>query len=198
MRRSRNSIFAPVRLVEAAFRQSKHIVYSKLQWFLQRNTAPIQLVFFWPEKSHPYTVVYRVLHSLGVSIKKGLPPSFNVPISYWEDSTFSQLQVASHLINAKCVDISKSRLDSCHLKAFGYSLCVDPLRYQGKIVEKSEINGAHDGRVLDGPLVAKSDDCVYQIVVDNCDPGDTSFVIDYRVVLLDSVARFAYAKKTAY
>lgn len=52
------------------------------------------------------------------------------------------------VINARCTDIRKSTVDDVHRQTLGYSLAVDPRTYCGKIVRKSEKNGAHDGCIL--------------------------------------------------
>ena len=72
------------------------------------------------------------------------------------------LERSMPVINARCTDIRKSTVDSVHEEALGYSLAVDPLTYRGKIVRKSEKNGAHDGCVLEGPLESAQSDYVYQ------------------------------------
>ena len=51
-------------------------------------------------------------------------------------------------------------------EVFGYPLAVDPRRHHGPMVEKSEHNGAHDGRIVVGPLEPRPG-LVYQRVVDN-------------------------------
>src|SRR5690606_21121685 len=56
------------------------------------------------------------------------------------------------VINGKCVDISKSLIGRLHQEAFGYSMAVDPRCHEGPMVVKSEVNAAHDGRIVVGPV----------------------------------------------
>ena len=65
-----------------------------------------------------------------------------------------------------CRDISKSAVEAASIGAFGYGLFVDPRRHVGPYVMKSEQNGRHDGRVVEGPRSAELG-FVYQRLVDN-------------------------------
>jgi hypothetical protein len=61
-------------------------------------------------------------------------------------------------------------------RVFGYPLAVDPAVYNGLVVEKSELNGAHDGRVISAPQPARADR-VYQRLIET---GDSDYVEDLR------------------
>lgn len=50
-------------------------------------------------------------------------------------------------INMGCYDISKSKLN----RIFD-NILVDPSNYNGLMVEKSEMQGTHDGKVIQGPI----------------------------------------------
>jgi hypothetical protein len=69
---------------------------------------------------------------------------------------------------------------------FGYSAAIDPLRYRGPVVEKSEKNAEHDGRVREGPL-READiqpEKNYSRLIDNTVPGGE--VRDIRVPIFDN------------
>ena len=58
---------------------------------------------------------------------------------------------------------------------FGYNLEVDPTTFEGKVVEKSDENGMHDGRVITCPI-DEGDvraDCCYQKFIDSSFSNDT-------------------------
>ncbi len=85
-------------------------------------------------------------------------------------------------LNYHCLDISKSRVAAAFSDAFGYGLAVDPETYSGPIVVKSEINGIHDGHIIQGPCSAKSG-YSYQKLIDNRTQNGT--VMDIRCVTLN-------------
>ena len=51
-------------------------------------------------------------------------------------------------------------------KVFGYDLGVNPKEYDGPMVAKTEKNGAHTGKIVNGPCPAE-DGYVYQRLIDN-------------------------------
>jgi len=55
-------------------------------------------------------------------------------------------------INLNCNDISKTKVSNVHKKVFKYAIDIDPLKFNGKAVEKSYINALHDGRIIECPI----------------------------------------------
>ncbi len=89
----------------------------------------------------------------------------------FDDSTESNhtppvTKEGARLVNFGCRDISKSTVAEAFQKAAGYSLAVDPRTYNGPMVEKSEKNACHDGRIIEGPM-EPLEDKTYQVLVDN-------------------------------
>jgi len=183
-------------LAKAVVRQSKHIFQHKLLRIANCNNAPVKIVWFWPEKPHPYTVVYRVFHRLGIIIKQGVPDVKRGQTGFlWLDDTYVPPPPVSSLVNGNCLDISKEKVDAIHSRIFGYSLSVDPLMYVGRMVCKSNLNGAHDGIELAGPLKEKQADSVYQRIVDNRPAdGNEKLVSDYRIAIFGGHIGFGYNK----
>jgi hypothetical protein len=72
----------------------------------------------------------------------------------------------------------------------GYALTVDPAAYRGMAVAKSEINGAHDGRLVACPRTAEPG-VAYQRFIDSSD-GVTA--VDYRTIVIDRRPRFVLVK----
>jgi hypothetical protein len=97
-------------------------------------------------------------------------------------------------INADCHDLRKSHVNRVFGEVFGYPLGVDPTTYRGAIVEKSEANAAHDGRILDGPLEpdALHPEKSYQRLVDNSTKD--GMVLDLRVVICGDEIPLVYRK----
>ena len=77
-------------------------------------------------------------------------------------------------LNGRITDISKTHVADVFARCFGYPLAVDPTAHAGPMVEKSDINGVHDGRIVHGPLDAPRPGMVYQRLIDTtCRPGVT-------------------------
>ncbi len=100
-----------------------------------------------------------------------------------DEEKLQRLESSMHVINARCTDIRKSTVDAAGESAFGYSLAIDPTRYAGPIVRKSEVNGAHDGCVLQGPLLQDEPGYVYQRFVSY--PTPLGFA-EWRVYIVGS------------
>jgi hypothetical protein len=210
MRRATHSLTRPLILVQAAVGQIKHIVAHKLMAARAGRNRPIQQpAYFFPEYPHPYTVCYRTLHKLGIKPVHGWPtPQTPGLVFVWKDDTYvpapstHELNQAagSRLVNGACLDISKERVDAIHQQVLGYALAVDPTTFTGRMVIKSNLNGAHDGLEVVGPLASPSSDSVYQRVVNNRPKKvpaplvHRDVVCDIRVTIFGSQAGFAYLK----
>jgi hypothetical protein len=102
---------------------------------------------------------------------------------------------ASRIINARSVDISKRTVGEAGVSVFGYPLNVNPTEYCGLMVEKSDQNYTHDGRVIQGPISPENvlRQCVYEIAIDNtCDKD--GLVLDYRVPIYGDQIPLVYLK----
>jgi hypothetical protein len=97
------------------------------------------------------------------------------------------------ILNAKCTDISKRRMEEAFQKVFGYSLAIDPLIYTGKAVCKSDENAAHDGYVIQCPIQEKVAGRVYEVLIDNSIADDV--VEDIRVSVVGNRLPLAYLKR---
>ncbi len=90
---------------------------------------------------------------------------------FFDDSTRSVAPPLPTIpaFNFGCTDIRKSRVAALFAEAAGYPLAIDPLAWRGDAVEKSEINGAHDGRVVRCPCPPKAER-TYQRLIDAIAP----------------------------
>lgn len=123
-------------------------------------------------------MVYKLIALLGYAFTTNPEHRFDVAFKQ-KNSTLADPAVMDHvptrrekIINAGSFDISKRTVNRVFAEVFGYPIEVDPTQYEGKIVEKSDENAAHDGRVIQGPISAEAvkGDCAYQIQIDNTCP----------------------------
>ncbi|MFI4916443.1 MAG: hypothetical protein ACIAS6_08055 [Phycisphaerales bacterium JB060] len=104
------------------------------------------------------------------------------------------------IINGRCTDISKERVEVIHQKAFGYGMAVDPTTHAGPMVVKSDTNALHDGRVVQGPVRDPEPGSVYQIEIDNRASDidgravRTPMVLDLRVTVVGEELAGAFRK----
>jgi hypothetical protein len=86
----------------------------------------------------------------------------------FEDTTRREMWEAESgpMLNERCNDVSKSHVAQVFEDCFGYALAVNPAQHQGPMVEKGELNGAHDGQVIEGPVPTQPGR-VYQRLIDN-------------------------------
>lgn len=129
---------------------------------------------------------YRIVHSddfdLGVQfIKGGIGKPFDFPMD-------------RPVLNRGCHDVSKRIVANVFAKAFGYSLDVDPTTYTGEIVEKSDANYAHDGRIISGPISADQirPGYVYQRLIQSIEDNDA---IDLRTPIYGGTFPLVYVKR---
>lgn len=130
-----------------------------------RKTGPA--VYFAPDRPRPWYFVWPVIQAAGMRIVNS-PEKADLAFVF-DDSTTGRspdLSATLPVVNGRCTSIEKSHVADVFQRVFGYSLAVDPATWTGRMVEKSETNGAHDGRIVQGPIEAKPG-FVYQRVVDN-------------------------------
>lgn len=124
---------------------------------------------------HALPVVPRYWYLMRVSLSRlGVEFVDNIQDAdvtlYFDDATYSEpphlLNGPNIQINFECRDISKTHVQNVFKKIFGYDLGVKPSEYTGAMVAKSEINGTHTGKIVQGPCEAE-DGYVYQKLIDN-------------------------------
>lgn len=159
-------------------------------------------ILFLPDRPRYRSVEFKLCSLLGYAISRDSLAGFDVVFqrrcntffdSAGRERLFSSLPPP---INGGVSDISKRKLSTAFRDTFGYDLSVDPSSFEGSMVEKSDINARHDGRVLQGPISQEAirPDCVYQKVVDNTlDPSGES-IVDLRVPLHGGQIPLVYVK----
>lgn len=169
---------------------SKAIRSDVLTWldffFAVRRAAPEPgapfTIAFAPDRPRPWYLIWPVLRLAGAQVISDAARADVV--MQFEDVTRPHpvappAQARGRLLNFGCNDVSKSQVAAAFETAFGYSLAVDPATHVGEAVEKSEENGAHDGRIVMCPTPARAG-CVYQRVIDNRIAGRPDLVEDIR------------------
>jgi len=163
-----------------------------------KNNFKSKTIFAHPHYPSRGSTIYKISKELGYNItnKQRSKPEFAI---FWEYTTFrkefrllDEISKDKYVINLHSRDISKKYVDKIHQEVFGYSTMVDPLTYNGKIVKKSDINGTHNGEIVEGPVEFIEEDYIYQILIDNTIPGDS--VMDIRVPFIGEALNFVYIK----
>lgn len=153
---------------------------------------------FYPQPPKHRSIIYKICFISGYRITCDPALAHDLAFS-WEiathrnpDATLAALDRRTPVINLRCTDISKRRVDEVFREVFGYSLMIDPRQYRGPCVAKSDLNAEHDGRILQCPVETVQEGSVYQRLVNNRVEGD--LVMDIRVPVLRDHIPFAYIK----
>ena len=149
-------------------------------------------IWFAPDVPHPRYMVRAAALWAGIRVARS--PGKASAAFYFEDATRAE-PVAAPIANAfnfACTDISKSHVGAMFEQAFGYPLALDPRLHSGPAVEKAEINGAHDGRIVAcpcEPLPGKA----YQRLIDNID--EAGLAVDLRTHCIGGRAVVVWVKR---
>ncbi|MEQ1618541.1 MAG: hypothetical protein ABL883_09390 [Terricaulis sp.] len=159
--------------------------------------TPYFTIAFTPERARPWYLIWAVARAAGAKLAKDAAHADVV--MQFEDATYSPnppplyLKPGAKLINFGCTDVSKTHVARACAAAFGNPLAVDPMTHVGPAVEKSEINAAHDGRIVQCPT-RPHPGRVYQRVVDNRGL-DPELVEDLRTCTVGGKAVCVFIKR---
>ena len=132
--------------------------------------TPRFTISFTPERARPWYLIWAVSRAAGAKYVKDA--ALADVVMHFEDATYcpndppTKLRLDAKLVNFSCRDVSKTNVTRASEIAFGNPLGVDPQTYVGPAVEKSEINAAHDGHIVQCPMTP-APGRVYQRVIDN-------------------------------
>ena len=183
-------------LVEIILKDINHIFLMTKNFVSNGFKSKSMLIY--PDYPGSGSTIYKIAKRLRYNITNRISKHPD-RIIYWEDQTFKTQYKAlekfnphKRIMNLHCKDISKTYVDTVFGSVFNYSVSIDPLTYTGKIVKKSNINAAHDGEVLQGPLHTTDPNFVYQRLINNI--VDTQTVLDIRVPIVEETLDFVYYK----
>lgn len=154
-------------------------------------------IAFFPDKPRPWYFIWPVMHVAGAKIISDTSKAdivFQFDDATTTSNVIPETNAEAILVNFECNDISKSLISEVFAKASGYDLAADPATYTGPMVEKSEVNGAHDGRIVMGPM-APVEGKNYQRLIDN--EIDGGMVEDLRTCIVGGEPTIVYRKRRA-
>lgn len=153
-------------------------------------------IAFYPHPAGPWYTLPLALASTGIRITRDVRTADVIMV--FDDHTQSNItlpETKARLLNAHATDISKTQVGQVFEQVFNYPLTLDPRTHEGVMVQKSDTNGVHDGRIIEGPLASPSGDCIYQHFVDSTvRDGVTE---DLRCVCVDGVVVQVFRKEKA-
>ena len=193
-----------VRKTGARVPYSPSVIAETTAWFryflAARTAEPVGAPFtiaFTPERARPWYLIWAVTRIAGAQLSKDT--STADVVMHFEDATITpnkaplKLKSGARLINFGCPDVSKTRIAAAFEAAFGYPLALDPTQHAGLAVEKSEINGAHDGHVIQCPA-HRLPGRAYQRLVDNRG-ADLAMVDDLRTCTVNGAPACVFIKR---
>jgi len=147
-------------------------------------------IFFSPTypRAQDYSIV-AMIHYLGYSVAKSSAEPFDFGYM-WDDRTYidpSQqlLNIAKNklVLNIKCTDISKVKVDQIMIQVCGYGSLINPLRHKGKCIKKYDENGKGGGEIIDCPYseIEESRGTIYQKFIETNPNGPQ---LEYRVPIV--------------
>lgn len=159
-----------------------------------RLSLPNRLrILCYPGHPSRWQVLYKVCALNGFLIQSDPAAAYDLGVHFIGHGPCT-LPAQPPVLNRDCTNISKRHVSTLFAEVFGYELEVDPTRYTGQMVEKSDANYTHDGRIISGPI--HRDDVrsgyVYQRLVDAVE-GDEA--IDLRTPLYDGKVPLVYIKR---
>lgn len=155
-------------------------------------TADGPRLWFAPDAPRPWYLIWPAVHLAGLRVAAS-PREADLAFIF-DDTTQAALPDTFGLpvINAGCADVSKTRVGTIFEEVTGRALSVDPRTWRGAMVAKSEHNGAHDGRVINGPVEPEGAR-VYQRLIDNAAPD--GMVEDLRCPTVNGEVAAVFLKR---
>ena len=159
----------------------------------KRISAPSGLrIWFTPAPPRPWYIVWAAATWAGIDFA-ARPQDADAGF-YFEDLTkgcCAPAPTGLRVLNGACTDVSKSHVADVFESVFGYPLAIDPTCWCGAAAQKSERNGAHDGRIVQCPL-QPAPGMVYQRLIDSEDA--TGMVCDLRTACIGGKPIIVFVK----
>lgn len=172
-------------------RESRHYA-PPLQTTL-RQLFPRLRLLAWPERPSPSQILFKLCAVNGYELLHDPNAKYDLALHFAKGGACS-LPTPPPTLNRGCENIGKSHVARVFAEVFGYGLLVDPTRYAGPILCKSDVNYTHDGVILEGPLKASqvAPGRVYQRFIES---EDSRSAIDLRTPLYGGFAPLVYLKR---
>ena len=128
-----------------------HLMVRARSWALSATRGPGPAIWFTPDRPRPWYLIWAAMAWSGCRMAK--TPEEADACFCFEDATWGQRVLPTHAraFNFGCLDVSKSHVSAVFEEVFGYPLAIDPETFLGDAVEKGELNGVHDGRIIACP-----------------------------------------------
>ena len=164
-------------------------------------------ILFYPDGPKDFHALYKILKYLGYRVGFDARKRCDLAIKWWlafdgnpyaPEKPFPAVRHTgkgrngARLLNIRCNDISKTRVNSTFEEVFGYALAVDPRKHTGKCVMKLNWNALHIGGVIECPVKSIDPDYVYQKLIAN--EVEDGLVEDLRVPIFGNKTPFVYLK----
>lgn len=159
---------------------------------------PRRRILCYPRSPSRHQIAYRLFLLLGYKMVEGPRGRYDAILVFDPDTVPARHDLSGlrpvGAINAGVRDVSKRNVEARFEEAFGYALSVDPERYHGLAVRKSDENYTHDGVIVECPHVPPPDEegMTYQRYIDTRTPD--GFFEDLRVPIYDGVIPLVYRK----
>lgn len=195
MKGLRNHYRASMPLPEKLSKDLLGLLGDGMRWL--KNGGRLPRIITYPDYPSKKTTIYKIAKELGFRLSNK-PLSTSEAVLFFEDKTTKSsaedafLRRQKRVLNLKCTDISKVKVDEVHQTIFNYNTFVNPATHQGKAVLKSDENAMHDGKIIECPQENLPSNKVVQVVIDNT--VDTDTVMDYRIALIGNQLPVAYKK----
>lgn len=160
---------------------------------LVRRQKASPRILFTPDRPHRRYNLRAAATWAGAALASG-PEDADAAV-FFEDATSSIPPPAppgEPALNFGCGDISKGRGARLFEDSFGYPLALDPRTHGGPAVEKSERNGAHDGRIVLCPRAPRPGH-VYQRLIDAV--GGDGMAVDLRTQCVGGAPVLVWIKR---
>lgn len=173
--------------VDAGFFQSAVSVSKIYLYFTGRKIAGLfkpaaarKSIAFFPQPVGPWYNIWMTTQILDMKIT--VDENGADYIFAFDDltQTDSALQLSERnlekAINHRVRDIGKNYVGNVFKSVFGYSVSVDPTKHIGPVVCKSDLNGTHDGVIIECPIMPEQvlGDHAYQRLIDSTFNGKTA------------------------
>jgi hypothetical protein len=152
--------------------------------YFRHGFRPRNLLFY-PDYPLWETEIFKIARRLDYNVTNNPRLPFDLVFA-WEDATrrrpvpeLVRLAGRVPVLNARCTDIGKTKVEAVFRSVFGYGSFVDPTAGRGLAVQKSDLNARHDGRIIELPIAVPAPGYVYQKLLNHVDAA--GLAVDYRV-----------------